>query len=50
MLLIWLHGTLLAHQNPVKHIFKDLVEAGFQHLAGKFFCGIESIYQSATWC
>ncbi|XP_042731269.1 ankyrin repeat and death domain-containing protein 1B isoform X5 [Lagopus leucura] len=35
MLLIWLHGTLLAHQNPVKHIFKDLVEAGFQHLAEK---------------
>uniref|UniRef100_A0A669QL52 Ankyrin repeat and death domain containing 1B n=1 Tax=Phasianus colchicus TaxID=9054 RepID=A0A669QL52_PHACC len=33
MLLIWLHGTLLAHENPVKHIFKDLVEAGFQHLA-----------------
>ncbi|XP_010723863.2 ankyrin repeat and death domain-containing protein 1B [Meleagris gallopavo] len=35
MLLIWLHGTLLAHQNPVRQIFKDLVEAGFQHLAEK---------------
>ncbi|XP_046761749.1 ankyrin repeat and death domain-containing protein 1B isoform X6 [Gallus gallus] len=35
MLLIWLHGTLLARQNPVKHIFEDLVKAGFQHLAEK---------------
>uniref|UniRef100_A0A663N5P0 Ankyrin repeat and death domain containing 1B n=1 Tax=Athene cunicularia TaxID=194338 RepID=A0A663N5P0_ATHCN len=35
MLLIWLHGILLAHQNPVKHIYEDLVEAGFQHLAEK---------------
>ncbi|XP_074668585.1 ankyrin repeat and death domain-containing protein 1B isoform X2 [Strix aluco] len=35
MLLIWLHGILLAHQNPVKHIYEDLVEAGFQPLAEK---------------
>lgn len=35
MLLIWLHGTLLAHQNPVKHLYEDLVEAGLQPLAGK---------------
>ncbi|KFO62919.1 Ankyrin repeat and death domain-containing protein 1B, partial [Corvus brachyrhynchos] len=35
MLLIWLHGTLLAHQNPVKHLYEDLVDAGFQPLAGK---------------
>ncbi|XP_067172462.1 ankyrin repeat and death domain-containing protein 1B isoform X4 [Apteryx mantelli] len=35
MLLIWLHGILLAHQNPVKHIYEDLMEAGFQHLAEK---------------
>ncbi|NXU58483.1 AKD1B protein, partial [Turnix velox] len=35
MLLIWLHGTLLAHQNPVKHIYEDFVEAGFQPLAEK---------------
>lgn len=33
MLLIWLHGMLLARQNPVKHIYEDLVEAGFQPLA-----------------
>uniref|UniRef100_A0A8B9SV83 Ankyrin repeat and death domain containing 1B n=1 Tax=Anas platyrhynchos TaxID=8839 RepID=A0A8B9SV83_ANAPL len=33
MLLIWLHGILLAHQNPVKHIYEDLVAAGFRHLA-----------------
>ncbi|KAM9509717.1 ankyrin repeat and death domain-containing protein 1B isoform 6-T6 [Guaruba guarouba] len=33
MLLIWLHGMLLAGQNPVKHIYEDLVEAGFQPLA-----------------
>ncbi|KFP41065.1 Ankyrin repeat and death domain-containing protein 1B, partial [Chlamydotis macqueenii] len=35
MLLIWLHGILLDHQNPVKHIYEDLVEAGFQPSAGK---------------
>lgn len=35
MLLIWLHGMLLARENPVKHIYEDLVEAGFQPLAGK---------------
>ncbi|XP_068781638.1 ankyrin repeat and death domain-containing protein 1B-like isoform X6 [Struthio camelus] len=35
VLLIWLHGILLAHQNPVKHIYEDLMEAGFQHLAEK---------------
>ncbi|XP_074992865.1 ankyrin repeat and death domain-containing protein 1B isoform X2 [Calonectris borealis] len=42
MLLIWLHGILLAHQNPVKHIYEDLVEAGFQPLAGKLCCGVRS--------
>uniref|UniRef100_A0A663EUJ5 Ankyrin repeat and death domain containing 1B n=1 Tax=Aquila chrysaetos chrysaetos TaxID=223781 RepID=A0A663EUJ5_AQUCH len=35
MLLIWLHGILLAHQNPVKHIYEDLVEVGFQPVAEK---------------
>ncbi|XP_021147866.1 ankyrin repeat and death domain-containing protein 1B isoform X3 [Columba livia] len=35
MLLIWLHGILLAHQNPVKHIYEDLVDAGFRPLAEK---------------
>ncbi|XP_066038368.1 ankyrin repeat and death domain-containing protein 1B [Chamaea fasciata] len=29
MLLIWLHGLLLAHQNTVKHLYEDLVEADF---------------------
>ncbi|OWK62775.1 Ankyrin repeat and death domain-containing protein 1B [Lonchura striata] len=33
MLLIWFHGTLLAH--PVKHLYEGLVEAGLQPLAGK---------------
>nr|XP_042711889.1 DNA polymerase kappa isoform X2 [Chrysemys picta bellii] len=35
MLLIWLHGILLAHQNPVKHIYEDLVHVGFQQVAEK---------------
>ncbi|XP_071586128.1 ankyrin repeat and death domain-containing protein 1B isoform X5 [Heliangelus exortis] len=35
MLLIWLHGILLARQNPVKQMHEDLVEAGFQTLAEK---------------
>ncbi|NXA44900.1 AKD1B protein, partial [Nothocercus julius] len=35
MLLIWLHGVLLAHQNPVKRIYEDLMEAGVQRLAEK---------------
>ncbi|KAM4752205.1 ankyrin repeat and death domain-containing protein 1B isoform 8-T8 [Cyanocitta cristata] len=39
MLLIWLHGTLLAHQNPVKHLYEDLVAAGFQPLAVAKFSG-----------
>jgi len=45
LLLIWLHGALLAHQNPVKRIYEDLVEAGFQPLAGKLFCGAQSTLQ-----
>lgn len=45
MLLIWLHGVLLAHQNPVKHIYEDLVEAGFQPLAGKLFYGAQCTLQ-----
>ncbi|XP_019137578.2 ankyrin repeat and death domain-containing protein 1B isoform X7 [Corvus cornix cornix] len=40
MLLIWLHGTLLAHQNPVKHLYEDLVDAGFQPLAEKIRASI----------
>nr|XP_014429644.1 ankyrin repeat and death domain-containing protein 1B isoform X5 [Pelodiscus sinensis] len=35
MLLIWLHGILLAHRNPVKHIYEDLVNVGFQQEAEK---------------
>ncbi|XP_037758929.1 ankyrin repeat and death domain-containing protein 1B isoform X5 [Chelonia mydas] len=35
MLLIWLHGVLLAHQNPVKYIYEDLVHVGFQQVADK---------------
>uniref|UniRef100_A0A8C5TUR0 Ankyrin repeat and death domain containing 1B n=1 Tax=Malurus cyaneus samueli TaxID=2593467 RepID=A0A8C5TUR0_9PASS len=40
MLLIWLHGMLVAHQNPIKHIYEDLVEAGFQPLAEKIRASI----------
>ncbi|KAL9821263.1 ankyrin repeat and death domain-containing protein 1B isoform 3-T3 [Geothlypis trichas] len=40
VLLIWLHGTLLAHQNPVKHLYEDLVEAGLQPLAEKIRASI----------
>ncbi|KQK83517.1 ankyrin repeat and death domain-containing protein 1B [Amazona aestiva] len=42
MLLIWLHGMLLARQNPVKHIYEDLVEGGFQPLAACFDAVAES--------
>ncbi|XP_043370309.1 ankyrin repeat and death domain-containing protein 1B isoform X5 [Dermochelys coriacea] len=35
MLLIWLHGILLAHQNPAKYIYEDLVRVGFQQVADK---------------
>ncbi|XP_062468364.1 ankyrin repeat and death domain-containing protein 1B isoform X1 [Pezoporus occidentalis] len=46
MLLIWLHGMLLARQNPVKHIYEDLVEAGFQplaeHIRGASSTGMDS--------
>lgn len=47
MLLIWLHGILLAHQNPVKRIYEDLVEAGFQPVAGKL---LESTLHCKTLC
>ncbi|KAM4878892.1 ankyrin repeat and death domain-containing protein 1B isoform 3-T3 [Sylvia borin] len=42
MLLIWLHGTLLAHQNPVKHLYEDLVEAGLQPLAEKIRASVNT--------
>uniref|UniRef100_A0A8C4VQY5 Ankyrin repeat and death domain containing 1B n=1 Tax=Gopherus evgoodei TaxID=1825980 RepID=A0A8C4VQY5_9SAUR len=41
MLLIWLHGILLAHRNPVKHIYEDLVHVGFQQVAGKLLFNIQ---------
>lgn len=52
MLLIWLHGILLAHQNPVKRIYEDLVEAGFQPVAGKLLqstlrCPLRNVL---WWC
>ncbi|XP_069632330.1 ankyrin repeat and death domain-containing protein 1B isoform X2 [Haliaeetus albicilla] len=51
MLLIWLHGILLAHQNPVKRIYEDLMEAGFQPVAGKLLqstlhCPLRSVVWS----
>ncbi|KAM6475333.1 ankyrin repeat and death domain-containing protein 1B isoform 2-T2 [Liasis olivaceus] len=36
MFLIWLHGVLMAGQNPIKHLYEDLVSGGFQQLAEKF--------------
>uniref|UniRef100_A0A8D2KR38 Ankyrin repeat and death domain containing 1B n=1 Tax=Varanus komodoensis TaxID=61221 RepID=A0A8D2KR38_VARKO len=33
MLLIWLHGVLMAGQNPIKHLYEDLVRGGFQQIA-----------------
>nr|DBA23476.1 TPA: hypothetical protein GDO54_014388 [Pyxicephalus adspersus] len=40
MLLIWLHGTLLRKENPIKALYEDLVQMGHQQLAGKYidFC------------
>ncbi|XP_053155056.1 ankyrin repeat and death domain-containing protein 1B isoform X3 [Hemicordylus capensis] len=35
MFLIWLHGVLMAGQNPVKHLYEDLVKGGFKPLAEK---------------
>nr|XP_028604864.1 ankyrin repeat and death domain-containing protein 1B isoform X1 [Podarcis muralis] len=35
MLLIWLHGILMAGQNPVKYLYEDLVKGGFRDLAEK---------------
>uniref|UniRef100_A0A674J3T8 Ankyrin repeat and death domain containing 1B n=1 Tax=Terrapene triunguis TaxID=2587831 RepID=A0A674J3T8_9SAUR len=46
MLLIWLHGILLAHQNPVKHIYEDLVHVGFQQVAGKLLFNMQD---KAMW-
>ncbi|XP_068033348.1 LOW QUALITY PROTEIN: ankyrin repeat and death domain-containing protein 1B [Anomalospiza imberbis] len=50
MLLIWLHGTLLAHQNPVKHLHKALVEAGLQLLAEKIRASIKHWHGLQEMC
>uniref|UniRef100_A0ABI8A2S8 Death domain-containing protein n=1 Tax=Felis catus TaxID=9685 RepID=A0ABI8A2S8_FELCA len=34
-LLIWLHGTLMTQATPVKHLYEELVRAGFPELAEK---------------
>nr|XP_033785199.1 ankyrin repeat and death domain-containing protein 1B isoform X3 [Geotrypetes seraphini] len=36
MLLIWLHGVLLAHENPIRQLYKDLVHTGHPQLAESF--------------
>uniref|UniRef100_H3A3D6 Ankyrin repeat and death domain containing 1B n=1 Tax=Latimeria chalumnae TaxID=7897 RepID=H3A3D6_LATCH len=35
LLLIWLHGILLAQQNPVKHLYEGLIHLGRATLAGE---------------
>uniref|UniRef100_A0A8C5RWV4 Ankyrin repeat and death domain containing 1B n=1 Tax=Laticauda laticaudata TaxID=8630 RepID=A0A8C5RWV4_LATLA len=35
MFLIWLHGVLITGQNPIKHLYEDLISMGFQQLAGE---------------
>ncbi|EPY77160.1 hypothetical protein CB1_001305005 [Camelus ferus] len=35
-LLIWLHGALVTQATPVKHLYEELVHAGFPELAGKY--------------
>ncbi|KAL7988964.1 hypothetical protein Chor_007883 [Crotalus horridus] len=35
MFLIWLHGVLMAGQNPIKYLYEDLISVGFQQLAGE---------------
>ncbi|XP_036598188.1 ankyrin repeat and death domain-containing protein 1B [Trichosurus vulpecula] len=35
MLLIWLHGILMRRENPMKHLYEDLVNVGFPELAEK---------------
>uniref|UniRef100_A0A8C6X728 Ankyrin repeat and death domain containing 1B n=1 Tax=Naja naja TaxID=35670 RepID=A0A8C6X728_NAJNA len=37
MFLIWLHGVLIAGQNPIKHLYEDLISMGFQQVAGEQF-------------
>ncbi|XP_074240768.1 ankyrin repeat and death domain-containing protein 1B isoform X3 [Saimiri boliviensis] len=34
-LLIWLHGTLMTQADPAKHLYEELVRAGFSKLAEK---------------
>ncbi|XP_045249820.1 ankyrin repeat and death domain-containing protein 1B isoform X8 [Macaca fascicularis] len=34
-LLIWLHGTLMTQADPAKHLYEELVHAGFPKLAEK---------------
>lgn len=45
MLLIWLHGVVMAGENPIKGLYEGLVEISRTDLAGepiKFHCGLYS--------
>uniref|UniRef100_A0A8D0LA43 Ankyrin repeat and death domain containing 1B n=1 Tax=Sphenodon punctatus TaxID=8508 RepID=A0A8D0LA43_SPHPU len=50
MLLIWLHGILLAHQNPIKHLYENLMCTGFQQLAGENHCSENSVDTDSKKC
>ena len=43
MLLIWLHGVVVAGENPIKGLYEGLVEISRTDLAGeliKLWCGL----------
>lgn len=47
LLLIWLHGVLIARENPIKNLYEGLMGISRMDLAGKTFTGKSEAYYSA---
>lgn len=44
MLLIWLHGVIMAGENPVKGLYEGLVGIGRRDLAGNTFVFLQIVH------
>ncbi|XP_044122825.1 ankyrin repeat and death domain-containing protein 1B [Neovison vison] len=49
-LLIWLHGTLMTQATPVKHLYEELIRAGFPELAEKIRRQKNETYSRSKKC
>lgn len=48
MLLIWLHGVLIAGENPIKSLYEGLMGISMVDLAGEKVNGNSEAYYSAV--